>query len=84
MRLCLWLLGFQIDWMARPITENNTLEMVLKRPASSGDEIFTSFGARSNDDLFLYYGVYLHPKHCTLVLWRTFGRGPSLPEGPWA
>jgi len=42
--------------MAKPIRDN-ALHMVLKRPVGQGQQIFTSFGPRSNDHLFFHYGM---------------------------
>eukprot|EP00850_Spirogloea_muscicola_P003601 SM000014S00389 [mRNA] locus=s14:1005314:1008844:- [translate_table: standard] len=43
------------DWMSQPVVHGK-LEIVAKRSIKRGQEIFTSFGPRPNDNLFLYYG----------------------------
>ncbi|GJP54407.1 hypothetical protein CLOM_g13497 [Closterium sp. NIES-68] len=48
-----------MDWMARPVSSEGVLEIRLKRPAKKGEQLFTSFGPRSNENLFLYYGFIL-------------------------
>lgn len=49
---------YQADWMSLPV-KNGKLEIVAKRRVEKGQQIFASFGPRSNDNLFLYYGFIL-------------------------
>ncbi|CAI5518449.1 unnamed protein product [Closterium sp. Naga37s-1] len=48
-----------MDWMAKPVSSEGVLEIRLKRAAKKGEQLFTSFGPRSNENLFLYYGFIL-------------------------
>ncbi|KAI5070185.1 hypothetical protein GOP47_0014528 [Adiantum capillus-veneris] len=49
---------YQADWMSLPV-QNGKLEIIAKRHVDKGQQIFASFGPRSNDNLFLYYGFVL-------------------------
>ncbi|KAL2609007.1 hypothetical protein R1flu_027580 [Riccia fluitans] len=49
---------YKADWMSQPVW-NNKLEIVAKRTVKKGEELFASFGPRTNDNLFLYYGFVL-------------------------
>ena len=41
--------------MSVPVSEGK-LEIVAKKRVNGGQQLFASFGPRSNDNLFLYYG----------------------------
>ena len=41
--------------MSVPVSEGK-LEIVAKKRVNRGQQLFASFGPRSNDNLFLYYG----------------------------
>ncbi|KAH7299329.1 hypothetical protein KP509_24G005700 [Ceratopteris richardii] len=49
---------YQADWMSMPVRDGK-LEIVAKKRIRKGEQIFASFGPRSNDNLFLYYGFIL-------------------------
>ncbi|KAJ7521949.1 hypothetical protein O6H91_19G076300 [Diphasiastrum complanatum] len=49
---------YQADWISQPIVDGK-LEIVARRHLKKGEQLFASFGPRSNDNLFLYYGFIL-------------------------
>eukprot|EP00250_Pteridium_aquilinum_P009486 c18698_g1_i1 orf=110-3349(+) len=49
---------YQADWMSLPVRDGK-LQIVAKRHVPKGHQLFASFGPRSNDNLFLYYGFIL-------------------------
>ncbi|KAL3691902.1 hypothetical protein R1sor_005553 [Riccia sorocarpa] len=49
---------YKADWMSQPVWDGK-LEIVAKRTVKKGEELFASFGPRTNDNLFLYYGFVL-------------------------
>lgn len=42
--------------MSQPVWDGK-LEITARRTVKKGEEIFASFGPRTNDNLFLYYGT---------------------------
>ncbi|CAM6085612.1 unnamed protein product [Calypogeia fissa] len=49
---------YQADWVSQEIWDSK-LDITSRRGLRKGEELFASFGPRSNDNLFLYYGFLL-------------------------
>lgn len=74
---------YQADWMSLPVREGK-LEIVAKRPVFKGQEVFASFGPRSNDNLFLYYGFVLENNPFDSVqIFSSFEDGVQWFTGLW-
>ncbi|CAI5508113.1 unnamed protein product [Closterium sp. Naga37s-1] len=67
-----------MDWMAKPVSSEGVLEIRLKRAAKKGEQLFTSFGPRSNENLFLYYGEWgrQEGRAALHILWAPQQREP--------